>query len=105
MKRESNWTDAVYDIVRQVPKGKVTTYGFVAKIIGATPRMIGWAMNNAHNQKPKVPAHRVVNRVGLLTGRMHFSPPEKMQELLEKEGIKIEDHQILNFEAHLWQPE
>ena len=105
MPKENDWTAAVYDIVRQVPKGKVTTYGFVAKIVGATPRMIGWAMNNAGNQKPKVPAHRVVNRVGLLTGRMHFNPPEQMQKLLEKEGIKIKDHQIINFEAHLWQPE
>ncbi len=104
MKRETDWTAAVYEIVRQVPKGKVTTYGFIAKVVGATPRMIGWAMNKAGSQKPKVPAHRVVNRVGLLTGRMHFSPPEKMEQLLQKEGIKVKDNQIVNFEEHLWQP-
>lgn len=105
MKQESDWTQAVYDIVRQVPKGQVTTYGFIAKIIGTSPRMVGWAMNKSHTQLPAVPAHRVVNRVGLLSGRMHFSPPESMQEQLEKEGLKIKDHQILNFEEHLWQPE
>lgn len=105
MKEKSDWTEAVYDIVRQVPKGQVTTYGFIAKIIGTSPRMVGWAMNKSHTQTPAVPAHRVVNRVGLLTGRMHFSPPESMQENLEKEGIKIKNHQILNFENHLWQPE
>ncbi len=102
---KEDWTQAVFEIVRQVPKGKVTTYGFIAKIIGATPRMVGWAMNKSHNEIIKVPAHRVVNRAGLLTGRMHFSPPEKMQELLEKEGIQIKNHQILNFEEHKWQPE
>ena len=102
---DKDWTQGVFNIVRQVPKGKVTTYGFVAKIVGATPRMVGWAMNKSHNEKKEVPAHRVVNRVGLLTGRMHFNPPEKMQALLEKEGIKIKNHQILNFEEHLWQPE
>jgi len=102
---KEDWTEAVYDVVRQTPKGKVTTYGSIAKLVGATPRMVGWAMNQSHNQVPEVPAHRVVNRVGLLSGRMHFSPPSSMQKLLEGEGIKIKDHQIINFAKHLWQPE
>jgi methylated-DNA-protein-cysteine methyltransferase-like protein len=102
---DEHWSEAVYDIVRQVPKGQVTTYGFIAKIIGTSPRMVGWAMNKSHSQVPNVPAHRVVNRVGLLSGRMHFNPPSSMQEKLEKEGIRIKDHQIINFEQHLWQPE
>lgn len=104
MKVASDWTEAVYDVVRQVPKGKVTTYGFIAGIVGTGARMVGWAMNKSHTQKPKVPAHRVVNRKGLLTGAMHFETPTQMQELLEKEGIKVKDSQIVNFEKHLWQP-
>lgn len=104
MKATPNWTEAVYNIVRQVPRGKVTTYGFIAKIIGTSPRMVGWAMNQSHTQQPKVPAHRVVNRQGLLTGAMHFETPTQMQELLEKEGVRINQNQIVNFEKHLWQP-
>ena len=104
MRNNSDWTAAVYDVVRQIPKGKVTTYGYIAKLVGTGARMVGWAMNQSHTQRPKVPAHRVVNRQGLLTGAMHFETPTRMQELLEKEGIKIEDNQIVNFEKHLWQP-
>lgn len=104
--KDSHWTEAVFDIVRAIPKGKVTTYGFIANLIGVgtTSRMVGWAMNKSHTQKKKVPAHRVVNRVGLLTGSIHFGTPTKMQELLEKEGISVKDNQIVNFEKHLWQP-
>jgi methylated-DNA-protein-cysteine methyltransferase-like protein len=101
---EEHWTEAVYDIVRQIPRGKVTTYGFIGKIVGTSPRVVGWAMNQSHNQAKKVPAHRVVNRKGLLTGSMHFETPTRMQELLEKEGVKIKENQIVNFEKHLWQP-
>lgn len=98
--------DAIYDVVRAVPKGRVTTYGAVAAAIGvkSSARMVGYAMNASHNAKPKVPAHRVVNRNGMLTGKHHFNPPELMQQLLEKEGIKVEDDTILNFDKHLWEP-
>ncbi len=102
---ENDWTAAVYDIVRQVPHGHVTTYGFIAKIAGSSPRMVGWAMNKANSEKLNVPAHRVVNRQGLLTGFMHFDTPSRMKELLEKEGIVVKNNQIMNFEKHLWQPE
>ena len=98
--------EAIYDIVRCVPKGRVTSYGAVAAAIGAASgaRVVGYAMNNSHNVKPKVPAHRVVNRNGLLTGKHHFSPPEKMQQLLEKEGIKVIDDQVKDFENVFWDP-
>lgn len=104
MKAESDWTEAVYDVARQIPRGRVASYGFIAKLVGTSPRMVGWAMNKAGNQKPKVPAHRVVNRQGLLTGAMHFETPTQMQELLEKEGVIVKGNQIVNFEKHLWQP-
>ncbi len=106
MQQEANWVDAIYDIVRQIPEGKVTTYGFIADLIGVrtTARMVGWAMNKSHYQHPPVPAHRVVNRNGLLSGRMHFETPETMQQLLEAEGVKIKNHQIVNFKDYLWQP-
>lgn len=101
-----NWIERVYEIVRNIPKGKVCTYGHIADTIGtrATARMVGWAMNLSHTVNPKVPAHRVVNRNGLLTGRMHFATPTLMQELLEAEGLIIEDHQIKDFKKHLWIP-
>src|SRR5690349_21210974 len=83
--------EAVFDVVRQIPKGRVTSYGAVAAALGTklSARMVGWAMNSAHKVRPKVPAHRVVNRLGLLTGKMHFAYPEQMQELLEKEGVQV----------------
>jgi len=98
--------DVIFDVVRLVPKGRVTTYGAVAAAIGAASgaRMVGYAMNNCDGAKPKVPAHRVVNRVGLLTGKHHFSPPEKMQQLLEKEGIKVKDDKVIDFDKHFWDP-
>lgn len=101
------WYQEVYEIVRLIPKGKVTTYGHIAELIGMRggARMIGWAMNKSHMQSPAVPAHRVVNRKGLLTGKMHFEHERKMQELLEREGIHVLDDQIQNFEQHIWQPE
>ena len=96
----------VYDVTRLIPKGRVTSYGAIAKYLGTgrSSRMVGWAMNNAGAQKPKVPAHRVVNRNGLLTGKHHFSDPFQMQRLLEKEGIKVKKDQIVNFEKHFWDP-
>jgi methylated-DNA-protein-cysteine methyltransferase related protein len=106
MKDDNTWIEKIYALVRKIPKGKITNYGALADATGAriTARMVGWAMNAAHNVKPKVPAHRVVNRNGLLTGRHHFDTPTLMQELLEAEGITIEDNAILNFKNHFWQP-
>lgn len=95
----------VYDVVRQIPEGKVTSYGAIAKYLGApqSSRMVGWAMNAAHSH-PEVPAHRVVNRNGVLTGKHHFGGGAIMQQLLENEGIKVVEDQIQDFEKHLWDP-
>jgi len=96
----------VYDVVRLIPKGRVTSYGAIAKYLGAarSSRMVGWAMNNSHVQEKPVPAHRVVNRNGLLTGRHHFANPYHMQESLEAEGIAVEEHQIVEFKKYYWDP-
>ncbi len=104
--REDDWIEKIYVMVRRIPKGKVTTYGALADAIGSrlTSRMVGWAMNKAHTAKPKVPAHRVVNRNGMLTGKHHFATPTLMQELLEAEGIRIEDDKIKDFKTHYWTP-
>ena len=96
----------VYQVCREIPKGRVTSYGTIAKYLGSgrSSRMVGWAMNNAHQQKPPVPAHRVVNRNGQLTGKMHFSHPKEMEILLNKEGIEVKDDQIINFKTVFWNP-
>ena len=96
----------VFDVVRLVPKGRVTSYGAIAKYLGTggSSRMVGWAMNASHNVKPKVPAHRVVNRNGMLTGKAHFETPTKMQELLAKEKIKVKNETVLDFEKLFWDP-
>ena len=96
----------VYDVVRQIPKGRVTTYGAIATYTGTklSARMVGWAMNAAHVAKPKVPAHRVVNRNGLLTGKLHFATPTLMEELLKKEKIEVVDDKIINFKSLFWDP-
>lgn len=98
--------ERVYAIVRQIPEGKVTSYGAIAKALGAarSARMVGWAMNASHNRED-VPAHRVVNRLGLLTGKHHFEGTNLMQQLLESEGIRVENNQIVDFKKHFWQPE
>jgi methylated-DNA-protein-cysteine methyltransferase-like protein len=105
-KRDENFFQLVYDIVRQVPRGRVTSYGAIAAALGAksSARLVGWAMNGSHRMKPKVPAQRVVNRQGLLSGRIHFDYPEQMQELLEKEGVKIKDNQVVDFGKKFWDP-
>ncbi|MGZ5189549.1 MAG: MGMT family protein [Flavisolibacter sp.] len=105
-KKDESFFELVFEVVRQIPKGRVTTYGAIANALGTklSARMVGWAMNGSHRVKPKVPAHRVVNRQGLLTGKIHFDPPEKMQELLEKEGIVVKDDQIQNFQIKFWDP-
>ena len=96
----------VFDIVKLIPKGKVTTYGHIARSLGSakSSRMVGWAMNASHNYDSDIPAHRVVNRQGLLTGRMHFSTPDEMREKLEKEGIVVKENQIQDFKEILWDP-
>lgn len=101
---ELHWTEKIYALVRLIPRGKVSTYGTIAEKVGAriTSRMVGWAMNASHTVTPRIPAHRVVNRNGLLTGRHHFSTPTLMQELLEAEGLAIRDHQIVDFDSHLY---
>ncbi len=96
----------VYQVVRLVPKGRVTSYGAIAAYLGAksSSRVVGYAMNGAHQVKPKVPAHRVVNRNGLLTGKHHFETPYHMQELLAKEKIKVENDSIVDFKKLFWDP-
>ena len=95
----------VHDVVRLIPSGRVTNYGAIAKYLGSarSSRMVGWAMNAAAKSHD-IPAHRVVNRIGLLTGKAHFDPPSKMQELLEQEGIVIKDDQVEDFSQHFWDP-
>ncbi len=103
---ENDFFEQVYQVVRLIPKGRVTSYGAIAKYLGAakSSRVVGYAMNAAHNIKPKVPAHRVVNRNGELTGKHHFAKPFLMQELLEKEKIQIKNDAIVNFKIHYWNP-
>ncbi|MFN4299865.1 MAG: MGMT family protein [Thermaurantimonas sp.] len=95
----------VWDVVRLIPPGRVTTYGHIAEYLGAkgAARMVGYAMNASHIH-PDIPAHRVVNRKGLLTGKHHFGHPQRMQKLLEAEGITVLNDQVLHFEKHLWIP-
>ena len=104
MKEEKHWTEKIYELVRKVPKGKVTTYGTLAEKVGTrtTSRMVGWAMNASHVATPRVPAHRVVNRNGLLTGKHHFGSPTLMEDLLKAEGIEVKNDQIVNFKKHLY---
>ena len=98
--------EQVYQVVRQIPSGRVSTYGHIARFLGApgSARMVGWAMNASHNRSPPVPAHRVVNRMGRLTGKHHFATPEMMQQLLEQEGVTVVEDQVMNFHKHLWDP-
>tara|TARA_R110002072_G_scaffold174802_3_gene330383 strand:- start:2721 stop:3053 length:333 start_codon:yes stop_codon:yes gene_type:complete len=104
-KESDNFFSRVYEVVRQIPYGRVTSYGAIAKHIGAagSARMVGWAMNASHHL-PDVPAHRVVNRKGLLTGKHHFDGTNLMQQLLENEGITVIDNQIQDFEKYFWDP-
>ncbi|MBC6401570.1 MAG: MGMT family protein [Ekhidna sp.] len=104
MDKESFFQD-VYEVARLIPKGRVTTYGAIANYLGvkSAARVVGWAMNGAITIYG-IPAHRVVNRIGILTGKNHFATPTVMQELLEKEGVKVKDDQVLNFDQILWDP-
>jgi len=101
----ANFFSKVYQVAKQIPYGRVTTYGAIAKYLGAvrSARMVGWAMNAAHNM-PEIPAHRVVNRKGLLTGKHHFDGTNLMQQLLENEGVIIKDNKIINFDKIFWDP-
>ena len=105
-KKDESFFELVFDVVREIPKGRVTSYGAIAAALGtrSSSRMVGWAMNGSHRVRPKVPAHRVVNRQGLLTGKMHFEYPDQMQELLEKEGVQIVDDKVVDFAKKFWDP-
>ncbi len=105
-KREESFFELVYEVARQIPYGRVTSYGAIAACLGTklSARMVGWAMNGADKINPTVPAHRVVNRVGLLSGKHHFNPPGKMEKLLKKEGILVKDDVIVNFAEKFWDP-
>ena len=102
----SDFYQDVFEVVRQIPAGRVTSYGAIARYLGSagSSRMVGWAMNLSHHQPEYVPAHRVVNRNGLLTGKIHFSSPTHMQELLENEGIRIGDDCVIDFKSLFWDP-
>ncbi|MEN9908558.1 MAG: hypothetical protein RLZZ540_1707 [Bacteroidota bacterium] len=101
----TNFFERVYEVAKQIPYGRVTSYGAIAKFLGAarSARMVGWAMNASHTMED-VPAHRVVNRKGLLTGKFHFDGTNLMQQLLENEGIKVVDNQIVDFDKYFWDP-
>jgi len=103
---DTNFYEQVYEIARLVPKGRVTSYGAIAKSLGAakSSRMVGHAMAFAGTAHPKVPAHRIVNSTGLLTGKFHFSPPELMEELLAKEGVEVKNDKVVNFKKVFWNP-
>lgn len=104
--QERDFFAEVMAVVREVPRGRVTSYGAIAKYLGAarSSRIVGYCMNNSHTVRPKVPAHRVVNRNGLLTGKHHFASPTRMEELLAKEGVKVKDDQVVDFRKRFWDP-
>ncbi len=110
MKRKTGFSgdffDRVYRVARQVPPGRVTTYGAIARYIGSpqSARMVGWAMNGSHSQEEYVPAHRVINRNGMLTGKHHFGGSRVMQELLESEGVEVRDDRVVRFQTLFWDP-
>ena len=103
--KSDNFFQDVYEVVRLIPPGRVTSYGAVARYLGTagSARMLGWAMNASHSD-PDIPAHRVVNSLGLLTGKNHFESPERMQELLEKDGVKVENNKVVEFDKKYWDP-
>ncbi len=102
---ESHYYHKVYAVTRAIPHGKVSTYGHIADYLAlGSARMVGWALHQCIGYDENIPAHRVVNAKGELSGRLHFHPPELMQRLLENEGLTIIDHRISNFDHHLWKP-
>lgn len=106
MGHQLSFFEKVFEIVRQIPYGRVTSYGAIARFLGTgkSARMVGWAMNQSHAALPPVPAHRVVNRQGLLTGKMHFAYPEHMQELLEEEEVRVVADKVVDFKELFWDP-
>lgn len=104
--QEISFYDHVYQVVRLIPKGRVTSYGAIASYLGTkgSARMVGYAMNNAHSTFPPVPAHRVLNRNGLLTGKFHFGAPDMMQQLLENEGVAVFNDKVIEFKSLFWDP-
>lgn len=103
---EESFFQKVYQVTKIVPRGRVTSYGAIARYLGApgSARMVGWALNNCHAQDDFIPAHRVVNRNGYLTGKHHFHGPDVMQELLESEGVKVKDDKVVDFQKLFWDP-
>ncbi len=106
MKNELSFFSKVYEVVKLIPPGRVTSYGAIANYLGTrgSARMVGWAMNQCHSYPGSVPAHRVVNRKGVLTGKHHFSGSNVMRDLLESEGVRVVDNQIVEFDKLFWDP-
>ena len=106
MKKQSDLYDMIWQVVRMIPRGRVTNYGAIAKYIGGglSSRVVGYAMNACSSSKKPVPAHRVVNRLGMLTGKHHFKTPYEMQEKLEKEGVKVKNDKVTEFNKLFWDP-
>lgn len=104
--KEYSFFEDVFEVARQIPKGRVTSYGAIAAYLGTklSARMVGWAMNAAGSAKPKVPAQRVVNRNGMLSGKHHFSTPTAMEELLKKDGVSVKNDTVVDFKARFWDP-
>lgn len=103
-KEKPSYYDLVYTVARAIPRGRVTTYGAIADYLAlGASRMVGWALNNVHPED-QVPAHRVVNRKGELSGRHHFGHPKLMQQLLESEGVAVENDCVVHFKTHFWSP-
>jgi len=105
-KRDENFFELVFEVTRQIPKGRVTSYGAIAACLGTklSARMVGWAMNGSGKVKPKVPAHRVVNRLGILSGKHHFDDPMQMERLLKKERVKVKNDTVVDFKKLFWDP-
>ncbi len=106
MKKQNSFFEQVYEVVKLIPQGRVTSYGAIAACLGTkgSARMVGWAMNASHSAEENIPAHRVVNRAGVLTGKHHFGSHDLMQQLLESEGIDVVDDKIVDFEKFFWDP-
>ncbi|MBK9177321.1 MAG: MGMT family protein [Flavobacteriales bacterium] len=104
--QERDFFADVMAVVRQIPRGRVTSYGAIAKYLGAarSARIVGYCMNNSHTVKPRIPAHRVVNSAGILSGKHHFGPDERMRKLLEREGVKVKNDQVVEFAKRFWDP-
>jgi len=105
-KNDPGFFEQVFEVVKRIPNGRVTTYGAIARYLGSpgSSRMVGWAMNQSHFSHEYIPAHRVVNRKGVLSGKHHFDGPDMMAELLANEGIEVENDQVIDFDRYYWDP-